>query len=140
MAALYTFDPTGAIQSALYPKQPPTLAKVEKALKAKKIPQRHVDLFLRTLSNYKFNTVQEDAYKYVWDRIVGLRLAPSTKDPNIAQKAITLALIGSQKAVIQAKFDLSVHLKGQNLELHHTDCKGHKKVLFSVAPPAATHT
>lgn len=45
-----------------------------------------------------------------------------------------VALYGPQKLILIAKFDLSVHLKGGNLELQNTDCKGTKKVLFSVAP------
>jgi hypothetical protein len=86
------------------------------------------------LSKFNFSPLVAVANQYITKNMVAKGLAPVTKDPNVLQKALMVALFGPQKKVLQASFDLSVHLKGQNLELQHTDCKGGKVTLFTVAP------
>jgi hypothetical protein len=66
--------------------------------------------------------------------MVAKGLVQPTANPGAVEKAMMVALYGPQKMILIAKFDLSVHLKAGNLELQNTDCKGTKKVLFSVAP------
>ena len=49
----------------------------------------------------------------------------------LARRSFALSGVVSTPEAIgtqMAKFDLSVHLKGGNLELQHTDCKGTKSV------------
>ena len=134
MAPVFAFNTIDSIASSNYPKARDTVAKLEKALLAKKVPQPQVAKFVTALKAYNFGPVTAEANRYIMKNMVAKGLAPVTNDPNVAQKAFMVALYGPQKAVLQAKFDLSVHLKGANLELQHTDCKGTKKVLFTTAP------
>jgi hypothetical protein len=134
MASLFEFDATKSIGEPKYPTSNETVAKLDKALAAKKIPKAHRDKFVAQLKNFNLGPVRAVANQYISKNMVAKGLAPVTNDPNVMQKAMMVALYGPQKAVLKAKFDLSVHLKGNNLELQHTDCKGAKKVLFSVAP------
>ena len=133
MALLFSFDTIKSIADQHYPKSPATVAKLEKALVAKKVPQPQVTKFVAALKAYNFSPMTSEANRYIYKNMVAKGLAPVTNNPNAAQKALMVALYGPQKKVLQASFDLSVHLKGTNLELQHTDCKGAKKVLFATA-------
>jgi hypothetical protein len=134
MASLYEFDTTSTIQSHKYPTSASALGKVGKALAGKKIPKPQVDKFLDELKKFNFSKIVMTAQLYIGKNMVAKGLAPMTTNPNILQKALLVALFGPQKKVLKAKFNLSVHLKGTGIELHYTDCKGGKKILFSVAP------
>jgi hypothetical protein len=134
MAAVFEFDTIDSIKDPRYPKAPTTVGKLQKALQTKKIPQALILKFVKELKDYNFSPITAEANRYIMKNMVAKGLVPVTNDPNIAQKAFIVALYGPQKKILQAKFDLSVHLKGVNLELQHTDCKGTKKVLFATAP------
>jgi hypothetical protein len=134
MAPVFAFDTTKSINDPKYPKANDTVAKLQKAFTAKNIPKAHSDKFVAALKAYNFSPMTSEANRYITKNMVAKGLAPVTNDPNVLQKAMMVALYGPQKKVLQASFDLSVHLKGNNLELQHTDCKGTKKVLLTVAP------
>ncbi len=134
MASVYEFDTTSTIKDAKYPKSTEAIAAVEKALAGKKIPKAHIDKFVNQLKGYNCNAIVLAAQQYIEKNMVAKKLAPVTKDPNVLQKAFLVAMYGPQKKVLQAGFDLSVHLKDGNLQLQHTDCKGSKKILLTVAP------
>lgn len=134
MAPVFAFNTIDSIADPRYPKAPKTVGQLEKALVAKKVPKAHIDKFVKALKDYNFSPITAEANRYIMKNMVAKGLAPVTNDPSIAQKAFMVALYGPQKKVLQAKFDLSVHLKGTNLELQNTDCKGTKNVLFSTAP------
>ncbi len=133
MAVVYTFDTIKSVNKPKYPKEPETVTKVEKALTAKKIPKPHIVKFVTALKAYNFSSVSVEAQRYVEKNMVAKGLAP-VGNLNALEKAMTVALFGPQKLVLTARFDLSVHLKGANLEMQHTTCKGTSKVLFTVAP------
>jgi hypothetical protein len=134
MAAVYTFDTIKSVNNPKYPKSPETLAKVEKALVAKKIPKAHIDKFIDKMKAQSFAPITTEATRYIQKNMVAKGLVQPTANPGAVEKAMMVALYGPQKMILIAKFDLSVHLKAGNLELQNTDCKGTKKVLFSVAP------
>lgn len=132
MATLYTFDRFKTISDPRYPK---TVAdKVKTALTGAHIPKAHVDKFMAKMTSFNYSAVANTARLYVEKNMVAKQLAPTTTDTNALQKAFLAAIFGPQKAVLSAHFDLSVHLKNGNLEMHHTDCKGAQKVLYSIAP------
>ena len=133
MAVVYTFDTIKSVNKPKYPKEAETVTKVEKALTAKKIAQSHIVKFVTALKAYNFSPVSVEAQRYVEKNMVAKGLAP-VGNLNALEKAMTVALFGPQKLVLTAKFDLSIHLKGTNLEMQHTTCKGTSKVLFTVAP------
>ena len=131
MANLYTFDKFKTIADPRYPKK--MISKVEKALADKKVPKAHSDKFVNDFKSCnKLNAVVVSAQQYVEKKMVLKGAAPLA--PNAVQKALLVALFGPQKLVLTAKFDLSVHLKNNNVELHHTSCNGQSSVLLSVAP------
>jgi hypothetical protein len=134
MASVYEFDTTSTIKSAAYPKSAPVIAGIQKALTGKKIPTAHIGKFVNTLKGFNFSPIIATANLYISKNMVAKGLAPVTNNPSVLQKAMMVALYGPQKKVLLASFDLSVHLKGANLELQHTDCKGSKKTLLTVAP------
>ena len=137
MAAVFTFDRSQAINDSSYPKATKTVAQMVKALKSTKIPQGQIDLFVQHLAKVDFAPIGRDALGYISGKVVG---APQLKDlkakPSAMERARRAVVLGPQAKILAAKFDLSVHLKGTDLELHHTDCKGTTKVLFSVPRPA----
>jgi hypothetical protein len=134
MAAVYTFDTIKSVNKPTkYLKDPDTVTKVQKALASKKIAKPHADKFITAYKAYNFSAVALEAQGYVQKNMVAQGLAP-VGNANALEKAMMVALFGPQKLVLTAKFDLSVHLKGNNLEMQHTSCKGTSKVLFTVAP------
>ena len=134
MASVFDFDTTATIAKVPYAKSSDALAKMKKSLEGKKIPTAHIDKFVTEYMKVNTNSLVVEAQQYIQKNMVATKLAPITKDPNVLQKAFIVALFGPQKKILQASFDLSVHLKGNNLELQHTDCKGAKKTLLTVAP------
>jgi hypothetical protein len=134
MASVYTFDTVKSINDHTYAKSPATVAKVQKALVGAKVPKPQVDKFVVALKAQNFSPITAESNQYIVKNMVAKGLAPVTNDPNALQKALIVALYGPQKKVLQAKFDLSVHLKNNNLELQYTSCKGTKKTLFTVTP------
>lgn len=134
MASVYDFDTSSTIAHSQFAQSAASLAKLEKALAGKKIPKAHIDKFVTEFKKVPMGPITTAANAYVLKNMVAKSLAPVTKDPNVLQKAMMVALFGPQKKILQASFDLSVHLKGANLELQHTDCKGAKKTLLTVAP------
>ncbi len=134
MASVFDFDTTATLAEVGYAKSAAAIAKMEKALASKKIAKAHIDKFVTEYKKVSLNTLVLTAQTYISKNMVAKKLAPVTNDPNVLQKAFLVALFGPQKKILQASFDLSVHLKGNNLELQHTDCKGSKKTLITVAP------
>lgn len=134
MASLYEFDTASTIRDQKYPKSPATIVKVEKALAKKKIPQSQSDKFVKELKAFNFSPLIARASAYISKNMVAQGLAPVKASPSVLEKAMMVAIFGPQKKILQAKFDLSIHLKGKDLQLQHTDCKGKKKILFIVAP------
>jgi hypothetical protein len=130
MALLYSFDSAKTIANQKYPTSAETIAKVQKALAAKKVAKPQIDTFVTKLKAQKFSAVSFDAQEYIRKNQKGASLIPM--DANAAEKAFAVLLLGPQKLVLMAKFDLSVHEKGGKLELQHTSCKGIKKTLFAV--------
>jgi hypothetical protein len=130
MANLYKFDTAKTISDARYPKT--MIAQLEKALADKKVPKAHIDKFAGLFKTFNLSSVVTPAQLYVQKNMVLKGAAPI--QPNAVQKALLVALFGPQKLVLMAKFDLSVHLKDNKLELQHTSCKGDSKILMSVAP------
>src|SRR6478736_3107814 len=111
MAPVFTFDTTKSINSYKYPNSPEAIKQLDKAMVAKKIAKPHRDKFVAALQDYSFRTVAQDANQYIRKNMVAKGLAPATEDPNVLQKAFMVAMYGPQKKVLQASFDLSVHLK-----------------------------
>jgi Trk K+ transport system NAD-binding subunit len=134
MASVFDFDTTAVLADVQYAKSAPAIAKMEKGLASKKIAKAHIDKFVAEYKKVGLNSLVIAAHAYISKNMVAKQLAPVTKDPNVLQKALVVALFGPQKKILQASFDLSVHLKGNSLELQHTDCKGSKKTLITVAP------
>jgi hypothetical protein len=134
MASLFVFDTIKSISDPKYPASNDTVAKIQKALAAKKIPPAQIAKFTKDLKAHNFSPMTAEANRYIFKNMVAKNMAPVTNNPSTLQKAVIVALFGPQKKFLQAKFDLSVHLKGTNLELQHTDCKGAKSVMFATAP------
>ena len=134
MACLYTFDKAKAINNWNYLSDSAALSAMEKALLSKKIPQTHVDKFKRSLKGFNCSPLLQAASDYIDKNTAGQGLKQHINPFNPVHTAVATVVYGPQRLVLAAKFDLSVHLKGANLELQHTDCKGSTKVLLSVAP------
>lgn len=136
MATLYEFNTTKTLGIMGHAMTSAEITKMVRALLNKKVSKDHADKFVTEFQKQKssINSAVIKNQQWISSKMVALKLAPVTASPSVLQKAFMVALYGPQKMILQAKFDLSVHLKGANLELQITGCDGAKRTLTTVAP------
>ena len=136
MANLYTLDKFKCTSGLAYVISPDVIAKIEAAIKNAKIPPAHSKKFIDAYKGHasKLKTYCMDAQKYIAERLKGQGLFTNLADQGAVQKALMVAIMGPQKVVLVAKFDISVHFKAPNIELQVTTCAGANSTPLKIAP------
>jgi hypothetical protein len=113
-----------------------TLRAVTNALQSKNVAPGHISAFAKQLEKFSFVTILKETKDHVGKYVVApTPPARRAADLTTRQRVQQHVVLTPQQKALMALVDVSVHIKGDNVELHYTNYKGAKKVLLSVERP-----